>query len=347
MSNIKLSICIPTYNFGLFIGETLNSIIDQAHRDIEVIVLDGASTDNTQEIVTDFHNRHPWIAYHRLDAKGGIDKDIARTVEFARGEYCWLMSSDDALKPGAIRRMLDEIELGHDIYLCNRIECDRELKPVKDRLWLSQEVHDHVFTVSSKEELINYFGKSLSLGALFSFLSSIIVSRDAWNKAGYDERFTGSSYAHVFRLFSILLKGGSLKYIREPLILSRGGNDSFADRGQLHRLLIDLRGYVLLASHLFSDRTVKNAFLKVMQYEHTWYDFMSLKKADFDIASRKELEAILATYGYPKVKLHIVRIIGSSRLIYAAVRFLWKKYNGVRSFFRPNRTIVSSRGGSL
>lgn len=334
MSNLRLSICIPTYNFGLFIGETLNSIIDQSHDDIEVVVLDGGSTDNTPGIVTGFQRLYPWISYHRLDKKGGIDRDMAMTVDLAKGDYCWLMSSDDVFKPGAIQRVLNEIERGHDIYLCNRTDCDRELKPVKDRLWLSQEVEDSVFTLSTKEELTNYFNKSKSLGALFSYMSSIIVRRDAWNKAGYDERFTRSHYAHAFRLFSILLKGGTLKYIRNSLILSRSGNDSFAERGQLSRILIDLNGYLLLASHLFPDQTVKQSFLKIMQCEHTWYDFMSLKNTDFDITSRKDLETMLITYGYPRAKLLVVRIIGSSRFLYASTRYLWKSYNAIKSSFQ-------------
>jgi abequosyltransferase len=50
-----------------------------------------------------FQKLFPWITYHRLDKKGGIDKDMTKTVELARGDYCWLLSSDDAIKPGAIQ----------------------------------------------------------------------------------------------------------------------------------------------------------------------------------------------------------------------------------------------------
>ena len=51
MSKAELSICIPAKNFGQFIGETLDSIIQQANKNVEIVVLDGGSTDNTQEIV--------------------------------------------------------------------------------------------------------------------------------------------------------------------------------------------------------------------------------------------------------------------------------------------------------
>ena len=324
MSKISLSICIPTYNFGFIIGETLKSVIDQSSDDIEVVVVDGGSTDNTKDIVLGFQQLFPRISYHRLDAKGGIDKDLARSVELARGSYCWLMSSDDVFKSGAIQRVINEIKLGCDIYLCNRTECDRSLKPVRNSPWLLKEVEDNIFNLSTKEELINYFDKSQSIGALFSYMSSIIVCRDKWNGATYDERFTGSNFAHVFRLFSILQNGGTLKYIRDPLILCRGNNDSFLERGLFNRYLIDIDGYLLLAAQLFSDDAVRRSFLAVMQREHKWYEFATLKILAPDRGAWNALEPRLFAYGYPHAQLFFVRLVTSSRFIYWVARFFWK-----------------------
>ena len=323
MSKIPLSICIPTYNFGWVIGETLKSIIDQSSDDIEVVVLDGGSTDNTKEIVIGFQQLFPRITYHRLDAKGGIDKDMARTVELARGDYCWLMSSDDVFNSGAIQRIINEIKHGCDIYLCNRTECDRRLKPVRN-LPMLLKVEDDILSLSTKGELINYFNKSQGIGALFSYMSSIIVRRDRWNGVTYDERFTGTNFAHVFRLFSILQNGGTLKYIRDPLILCRGDNDSFQERGLFNRYLIDIDGYLFLAERLFSDDTVRRSFLAVMQREHKWYRLATLKILAPDITSWNALERKLTAYGYPHAQLFLVRFLTSSRFVYSTARFLRK-----------------------
>ncbi len=329
MNKIKLSICIPTYNFGWIIGETLKSIIDQADDDIEVVVVDGGSTDNTKEIVLGFRQLSPKITYHRLKAKGGIDKDLARTVEFARGDYCWLMSSDDVFRPGAIQRVLNEIKLGYDIYVCNRTECDRSLKPARNLPWLSKEIDDDVFDLSTEEKLIKYFNKSQSIGALFSYISSIIFRHDKWNAAMHDERFTGSNYAHVFRLFSIMKNGGTLKYIRDSLILCRRCNDSFLENGLFNRYLIDINGYLFLASHLFSDAAVRRSFLAVMRREHKWYEFAALRNLAPDIASWNALERKLIEYGYPRVQLYVLRLLTSSRVIYSVARFIWRALNTI------------------
>ena len=98
MDRICLSICMPTYNFGKVIGATLENITSQMTGSVEIVIVDGASTDNTAEVVRGFQERFPNIIYHRLQRRGGIDQDMAKSVELARGEYCWLFSSDDLMK---------------------------------------------------------------------------------------------------------------------------------------------------------------------------------------------------------------------------------------------------------
>ena len=99
---MRLSVCIPTYNFGAFIGETLQSIAAQLQDGVEIVVLDGGSTDDTAEVVGAFAQRYPQIRYHRRPERGGIDRDMARTVALARGEYCWLFGADDTMRAGAL-----------------------------------------------------------------------------------------------------------------------------------------------------------------------------------------------------------------------------------------------------
>ena len=97
-----LSICIATYNRAAYIGVTLDSIISQLTDDVELLVVDGASTDSTEEVLHTYIKKSNRIRYIRLAAKGGVDQDYDKSIEFARGEWCWLFTDDDLLKPGAI-----------------------------------------------------------------------------------------------------------------------------------------------------------------------------------------------------------------------------------------------------
>lgn len=327
MGNVKLSICIPTYNFGEFIGETIESIIEQAGDEVEIVVGDGASTDNTEEIIRGYQSRFPNIFYHKFERKGGIDLDLAKTVGLAKGDYCWLLSSDDVLRPGAIRRVLDEIQFGHAIYLCNRTDCDRSLNEISCSYWLLSKHGDGVFDFSDNSVLLGYLKSAQSLGALFSYISSIIVRRADWEGISEIGILMGSNYAHVFKLFSIAQSGGKVGYIKDSLVSTRLFNDSFMVNGIARRYLIDLNGYQILADHLFIDNNVREAFKSVMRREHKWYFLAGLANKVKDRDEWNVLVGKLRSYGYHPAMLFAVGKLGRSRMMMAFTRYLRKLAN--------------------
>lgn len=278
MKQIKLSICIPTFNRAFFLDQALNSVVSQINENIEVVIVDGASTDATAEVIGKYKKEISNLVYYCGERKMGIDRDMAKTVSLSRGEYCWLLSDDDRLKPGAIQRILKEIEDGHEIYLCNTTECTFTMKPIGNRFWLSRSTPDKVFYLHKKNEFIEYCNKANSIGALFSYMSVIIFRREEWNKSGYNYNFDGTAYAHVSTLLSFIRRKCVLKYIRAPLVLLRRGNVSFHNKnGLVKRVLLDFDGYLMLANtYLADDRQAKEAFLKVMTREHPWYTIVHM-----------------------------------------------------------------------
>ncbi len=64
-NKIKLSICIPTHNRARFIKETLENVISQADDAVEIVIVDGASTDNTEEVARFFQQKFENIIYYR------------------------------------------------------------------------------------------------------------------------------------------------------------------------------------------------------------------------------------------------------------------------------------------
>jgi len=277
-NRIKLSICMPTRNRASFIAETLENVISQSDERIEIVIVDGASTDNTEEVVRRFQRKFDNIVYYRGDENPGVDRDMARTIELARGEYCWMLSDDDLLAPGAIKRMLKEIESGYEIYLCNITECDLSLKPRRERFWLSGEIKDRVFNLHDNVEIVEYCNSANSIGALFSYMSSIVLCREVWNKNGYNYDFDGSAYALASTLLAFTKCECRLKYIKDPLVLWRNDNESFQNEGGLvKRFLLDFDGYLKLADRcLNNDWNVRNSFLKVMTREHPWYTIINV-----------------------------------------------------------------------
>lgn len=300
MNKIKISICMPTRNRAGFIGETLESVISQSDDSVEIVVVDGASTDNTAEVVQRYQQKFKNLVYYRGEKNGGVDRDMAKAIELARGEYCWLFSDDDSLKSGAIKRILKEIESGYEIYLCNVTACDLSMRPLRERFWLSAEVKDRVFNLREKKELIEYCDKANSIGALFSYWSSIVLRREEWIKTGYNYDFDGTAYALASSLFSFIKRRCRLKYIRSSLVLWRNDNESFQNAGGLvKRFLLDFDGYLQLADkYLSDDRKVRDSFLKVMTREHPWYTIINVASFIDSPEARREFRAKLLKFGY-------------------------------------------------
>jgi len=99
-----LTIIIPSYNQGAYIRETLDSIFTQDYRPIEVLVLDGASTDETVEVLKSFDAPElQWWSEKDRGVVDAVNKGLAR----ARGEIVAIQSSDDAYAPGAFRVAID------------------------------------------------------------------------------------------------------------------------------------------------------------------------------------------------------------------------------------------------
>ncbi len=221
----KLSLCIPTYNFGRFIGETLDSILGQDGADeIEVIVVDGASTDNTTDVVTGLGNQYSQIKYFKLPAKGGIDTDMAKSVELATGEYCWLFSSDDTMIPGALRTVLNEIEQGNDLYLCKHTECTFDMQVITEWPILSLN-SERVFDLANPKERAEYVSLATTSEAFFSFMGGLIVKKSKWDSVPLNQAFVGSCWAHAARLFEIMPNGLTVKYMATAYLNRRSANE--------------------------------------------------------------------------------------------------------------------------
>ena len=325
--SIKLSLCIPTYNRAAFIGETLESILSQVNESIEVVVVDGASTDNTAEVVASFQNRFANLLYHCGRQNMGVDRDMATAVDLARGEYCWLMSSDDLIKPGAISRMLEEIQSGADIYLCDVTLCSPDMQPIRDTKFLSDRRSTNQFDLTDREQFLTYLNLATSNNALFCYMCAIVFRRSSWASVGFNERFSRTGYAHVFTLLSFVKTRCLIKYIPSALVLNRPGNDSFLSQGIEKRYMLDFDGYLLLANELFeSDPQVRRAFLQAMTREHPWYRLVKLRSAIQSSKAWKDLSAKLLLFGYSRRALAVCGFCGRFKTLVDAAVFLNRRF---------------------
>ncbi len=276
---MKLSICMPTYNFGPFISETLDSIVPQLEEGVEIIILDGGSTDNTSEIVAAYSKNYPQIKYVHQENRGGIDRDMSRSIECSTGEYFWLFSSDDIMNKGAIKYALDKIKSGLDVYLCGLTLCDKEMNIICEHKVSNAEAEE-VFDLTNKIDREKYFKQAITTTAFFSFMGSLIMRRSWWDKYPFDEKYDRTCWAHVARMMNHIKDGFRLKYLKESLQLKRGDNDSFMDKGLVHRYAIAIDGYHFIADQIFGNESIEAYHLRrVIAYEYSPKAMIYIKSA--------------------------------------------------------------------
>jgi abequosyltransferase len=247
----KISICIPTFDRAVFIKELLESIFAQVESEsIEVIVSDNASSDNTIEILEFYREKYSNFFYFCSQENVGPDRNFFRCVEFASGEYVWLMGSDDKLNYQAIRKVLVHLESKKDIYLQDRGNYDFNMKYLSHQTWWTAGVKEE--WDFSRDSLSDYVNGCVSLGGVFSYLSSVVVNREKWFQNLPPERYFGTAYPHVYTLLSILVNGGSLELIKNSGVMNRCGNDFFVKDGICKRVCIDLHAFSLLSDEFMT-----------------------------------------------------------------------------------------------
>ena len=317
---MKISFCIPTYNHGRFLGVALDSILAQAPPQFEIIIVDGASTDETPQVAARYMQRSSAIVYRRMAQNRGVDPDIAQAVDISQGEYCWLMSSDDVLVEGVVAKVVAALESGSQLYLGARIECTEHLTPFsKDSILASESAGRWNF--SDERSLLEYLHAARGLVALFSYLSVLIFRRSLWDAGGDAARRYGTCYAHAFRLWSGLAAGGSLEFLALPVVMCRMGTDNFSQRGIFRRFMLDFDGYLGIADSVFQGRVeVRQAFLGAVQREHKLH---RLAKFYHDCKTAEERQRALAavrSVGYSRAMIFWMRVLaGGGVLVTLAV----------------------------
>ena len=210
---IKLSICIATYNRGAFIVDTLSSIVGQIRPDVELIVVDGASTDDTSERVRDFRSRHTFVRYFREAKNSGVDQDFDKAVSYATGEYVWLMTDDDLMIDGAVSRVRAALEGQYDLVIVNSEVRNPDLGKVLNPRLL--DVSDDL--EYARDDRTRLF---VDTARALTFIGSVVIKRSVW-LARRRDAYYGSLFIHVGVIFQAPI--GCVRVIADPMLRIRYG----------------------------------------------------------------------------------------------------------------------------
>ncbi len=270
-----LSICIPTRNRAAYLRELLESIAAQITPEVEVVLCDDGSTDDTGAVIESFHSLLPQISAHRVDPPLRYDRNLLHVVSKARGKFCWLFGDDDRLEPGAIAAVLQALNVEPELtgLTTDRISYDSALAsrlPVRP---LRQQE-----TVLFRDAEV----ACLRLLDRLGFLSCQVVNRKIWNEIVQRENlepyFTG--YVQLYVIARMLVQAPHWQFLAQPCVGFRADNDSFRALGQFGRLKMDVCGYETIIGDVFGrDGLLYHEAMAEVSRTHARHHIVTAKRA--------------------------------------------------------------------
>lgn len=205
-----VSICIPNYNYDLYVGKAIQSAIDQSYDNVEVVVVDNASTDNSMEVISSFKENDKVKIFENSENIGAL-KNFNKSFELSKGDYIVFLSSDDMLRPDFVKKCMQVFEkydvgmVGTEMALIDKDDniLDEEYIPFYD---------DNYIIPGIKQ------AKVFMMGNCFG-ANQVLIKKSVLEKVGlFDSRFEASSDWHLW--FRICMQS-DIAYLKEQLTTLR------------------------------------------------------------------------------------------------------------------------------
>ncbi len=266
MKKPKVSVIIPAYNHERYVGEAIQSVLDQTYQEFELIIINDGSTDSTEAEILKFKDDR--IRYYSHENRG-LSATLNRGIELAGGEYFNFLPSDDAFFPEKLEVQLKAFEGNPDLGV---IFSYPQLIDAQGR-----EIRDDP---AAQWPIVPYETKEEIFPALFerNFLSAptALVRMECFKKAGrFDESLR---YAQDYDLWMRILKYYDARLIRRPLVKYRwhGENLTFRSTSKTE----SERGKVLL--NACKNLSIEEIFPGLCQsHEKKGYCLAYRKMAEF------------------------------------------------------------------
>jgi abequosyltransferase len=216
-----LSICIPTYNRSSYLTDCILSIISSAGNNlpnIEIIISDNASQDNTRQKVIELQKVYKIIKYHRNEINYG-ERNFFIVAGFATGDYIWIFGDDDQMERNAIGKVLNIISAGHNLIVLNHsIWLDRFSREFRRKALPFAE--DMIFQNHNKVMSV--------LGPRLGFISSVVIKRDIFLNVPSSEyeAFYDKGFPFLTAVYLAIYGNCRAYFVAEPLIRQTGNMES-------------------------------------------------------------------------------------------------------------------------
>jgi glycosyltransferase involved in cell wall biosynthesis len=238
IDDMLVSVIVIAYNSSKYITETLESIKNQTYKNIELIITDDSSKDNTVDICSEWieknKNRFIDTLIVTTEKNTGISGNCNRGLSVATGEWFKLIAGDDILEDKCIYEYVRYIKKNKDV---SCISCKITVFSDQEEYPMPFTVPDYFFNVSSKRQLRYLLGKNNFIPGSSVFMKLQLVN----SLGGCDERFPMiDDYPLYVKVCDIgqkfyLLNMALVRYRVHSENMSLSGNELFSNSSDMYR----------------------------------------------------------------------------------------------------------------
>lgn len=225
---VKVTVVIPVYNVEQYLGECMDSVINQTLRDIEVICIDDVSPDRCGEILDEYAAKDTRVRVFHLEKNGRQGHGRNLGLKNANGKYVYFLDSDDKIRPGALERLweiAEEESLDCINFGCTRIYESRELEERFSSLKINK-TGSYPAEPCTGSDLFDLMERQYDWSCLpqtFFWKTSMLRENEIYNPEH-------SEHEDELFAFKAILTAERARYIPDQLVYRRYRDDSVVTR---------------------------------------------------------------------------------------------------------------------
>jgi glycosyltransferase involved in cell wall biosynthesis len=252
-----ISIIVPNYNHAGFLKQRLESVFTQDFDDYEVILLDDHSTDNSMEILEEFHN-HPKVAgIFRNEINGGHSiLQWKKGIEKAKGEWIWIAESDDYCDAHFLKRLMDFANVNPDcaVVYCQSDDVDVEGAFLRSRMEYTKEFNPNIWKDDFAMDGHEFNRNFMKVKNVIPNASAVLFKRK-WAESDliFGPEILNMHYASDWFFWIRILQKGKIGFVSETMNHFREHHNSTRIQDNIDKIQKRLHEETIIRTYLLKS----------------------------------------------------------------------------------------------
>lgn len=250
-----ISVAMATFNGVRFLATQLDSILNQSHQNIEVVIGDDGSTDGTLAVLDQYAGHYSNVTYYVNEKRLGYVHNFEQVIAACRGDYIALADQDDLWEPDKLKILLALIGARSAIF------SDASLMDAEGRIYADSYMRHARKNASDVDDLEHYIFENLTQGC------TLLFTRELKNQI---LPFEDHTPGHDWLIGLVARSGGGLGYVSQPLVRYR----------QHQNNVTGVRGALSFCRYIFDLNARRRVLKNTLEMSKILLKLNAVKNAD-------------------------------------------------------------------